>query len=341
MINDNKSLAEEQEKAIKIIDGVHSEGEPVSATKDDNSGVFSEVMKKLGDAKDLYFGPYKVSELPYIVVDDGFHFYWNKQQLNDEGLFKVVGDKKNIVQAETGDPVAMDLSVTNLVVYQWIAIVLVLFAFIKVARKYKKEPTKAPRGFQNMMEIFVLFIRDEIVRPNIPSLKAANRLLPYFLGLFFFILVMNLLGLVPGGFSPTGSLAVTGALAITAFLVVNITAISVSGIKAWFHHLLGGAPWPLFFLMVPIEIAGMFIKPFALTIRLFANMTAGSAVILTFLGLLFYAQTLFIAPAVLGFLLFMLVLKTLVALLQAYIFTLLTAIFVGLAIGEHEHAEQH
>ena len=156
---------------------------------------------------------------------------------------------------------------------------LIILVFTIAGRRYKKNPNKAPHGIQNMIESVVVFIRDDIVSPNVNSESAARYLLPYHIGLFTFILLMNLLGLMPGGHTATGAIAVTGALAITAYFVINITAIKESGIGAWFKHLLGGAPWPLAPILVPIEIISMFVKPFALTIRLFANMTAGHVVL--------------------------------------------------------------
>jgi F-type H+-transporting ATPase subunit a len=160
---------------------------------------------------------------------------------------------------------------------------------------------------------------------------------------------MNLLGLVPGGHTATGALGVTGALALTALIIINATAIREIGIGNWFKHLLGGAPIWLAPIMIPIEIISMFTKPFALTIRLFANMTAGHVVLLSLVGLIFYFAKLNIgtavvlggiAPISIAFSVFMICLELLVAFLQAYIFTILTAVFTGLAIGEHSHHSQ-
>ncbi|HRI30640.1 MAG TPA: F0F1 ATP synthase subunit A, partial [Candidatus Kapabacteria bacterium] len=202
-------------------------------------------------------------------------------------------------------------------------------------------------GIQNLLEVLIVFIRDEVVAPNLPA-RPAKRLLPYFLSLFFFILILNIFGLMPGGHAATSALGTTIALALTAFLVVNYTAIKESGIGAWFHHLLGGAPAFLAPIMVPIEIMGIFTKPFALAIRLFANMTAGHVALLALVGIIFYFKQLFGAsvgysvtvPSVL-FSVFVLCLELLVAFLQAYVFTMLTAVFTGLAVGDHSHDEEH
>lgn len=311
-----------------------------SAHNEENQDVFTSLLNELGDHAGFYIGPHKISELPVILIDNGLHVYSSPTKMIEAGVYTVKGHGEIVRTSDGGKP-ALDLSITNLVVFQWIAILILTFIFTRVGKKYKKEPTKAPSGFQNIVETFVLYIRDEVVRPNIPSLKTADKLLPYFLGLFFFILVLNLIGLIPGGHTATGAIPVTLALAITAFFVINITAMRVSGVGNWFKHLTGGAPWYLWVIMIPIEIVGLFIKPFALTIRLFANMSAGHIVLFSLLGLLFFFGNILLAPAIVGFSIFIYFLELLVAFLQAYIFTMLTAIFVGLAIGEHSHEEAH
>lgn len=302
------------------------------------SDVFSQLYSQLGDHYGMILGPYHVTDLPYIFYDEGqFHFYPSTKAMEADG--KYIMHHHHPVRASDHQPPALDLSITNLIFFQFIAMAVLAFMFIKTGLKYKKNPDKPPRGFQNLIETVILYIRDEIVRPNLPTLQVADRLLPYFVALFFFILTLNLFGLIPFGHTSTGSIAVTCGLAITAFLVINYTAIRESGIGAWFKHLLGGGPWWLAPLMIPIEIMSMFIKPFALTIRLFANMSAGHIVLLSILGLLFYFGTLLISPAIVGFSVFIYFLELLVAFIQAYVFTMLTAIFVGLAIGEHAHNE--
>lgn len=317
----------------------HSENTESAAHTEAEPNVFISLLNELGDHAGFYVGPYKVSELPVILVDGGLHVYSSPTSMAEAGVYTVNGHHQIVRTSDGGSP-ALDLSITNLVVFQWIAILLVLGIFGKIGSKYKKEPTKAPSGFRNAMEVLVLYVRDEVVRPNIPGQKTADSLLPYFLGIFFFILVLNLLGLMPGGHTATGAIPVTLALAITAFFVINITAMKVSGVGAWFKHLTGGTHWALWAIMVPIELIGLFVKPFALTIRLFANMSAGHIILFSLLGLLFFFKNIFLSPAIVGFSIFIYFLELLVAFLQAYIFTMLTAIFVGLAIGEHGHHEE-
>lgn len=312
----------------------HDEGE---------SNVFIEILGELSDHDSFTVGPYKLFDLPKIYIDNGFHYYPNYEAVEQSGLYEVHNHHGHheVINKSTGEPPQLDLSITNFVMFQWLAIIPLLFIFGAVGRKYNKNPKKAPSGLQNLIEVFYLYIRDEVVRANIPSRKAADNLQPYFLALFFFILFMNLLGLLPGGHTATGSVSTTAALAITSFFVINITAISVTGIKHWFAHLLGGAPWYMAPIMVPIEIAGLIIKPFALTIRLFANMTAGHVVLFALLGLLFFFNTLLLSPAITGFSIFIYALELLVAFIQAYLFTVLTALFTGLAIGEHSEEHAH
>lgn len=312
----------------------------------DRGDIFMQLLGKLSDHDAFYFSGYKVFDLPKIYVDEGLDIYLNTNDAVASGKYLVEEQHghKQIVKSSTGLPPAIDLSITNFVLFEWFAIIICAFVFKIVSGKYKKSPGKAPKGFQSAIEATVLYVRDEVVRPNISSRVTADFLLPYFMSLFFFILTMNLIGLLPGAHTPTGAIAVTATLAITAFFVINITAMRMSGVGAWFKHLLGGAPWWLFPIMVPIEIIGLLVKPFALTIRLFANMTAGHVIILSLLGVLFFFNTVALSPAITAFSLFIYALELLVAFIQAYLFTILTAIFVGLAIGshgDHEHATEH
>lgn len=312
----------------------HGANEHAAESKGD---VFQELYKSLGDHYGLNLGPYHVADLPMIFYDEGLHIYPSVKSMEEAGRFTMHHHKP--VRASDHQPPQWDFSVTNLVFFQFLALFLLAIMFLRTGNKAKKNPSKAPKGFSNLLEVLILYVRDEIVRPNLPTIKVADKLLPYFVGLFFFILMLNLIGLIPFGHTATGTIAVTCGLAITAFITINITAIRESGIGAWFKHLLGGAPWWLFPIMIPIEILSMFIKPFALTIRLFANMSAGHIVLYSILGLLFYFSNILISPAIVGFSVFIYFLELLVCFIQAYVFTMLTAIFVGLAIGEHGHEE--
>ncbi len=314
---------------------MHDAHVPTAAEEQDVFGTL--LNQNMGDHHYLSFLGLGKLELPIILIDDGFHFYWNKEQMENDGLFTY--SHHHYVRAEDHEPPALDLSITSLVVFQWLTIILLVFAFRKATTHYKKNPNKAPKGFTNLIETLFVYIREEIVRPNVGGEHVASRLLPYFISLFTFILLSNLFGLVPGGHSPTGNIAVTGALALIAFVVINVTAMKESGVKAWFTHLLGGAPWWLSFIMVPIEILSLFTKPFALMVRLFANMTGGHVILLSLIGLIFFFESILVSPVTVLFSLFIYFLELLVAFIQAYVFTMLTAVFVGLAIGDHAHEE--
>lgn len=283
-----------------------------------------------------YFDAFHL-DLPVILYDDKFYFYPSMKTMNEKGIYKEVHHE--IVRAETGAPPKLDLSITSLVFYEWVGMLIILVGAFLAARKYRKREKHAPKGLQNVFEYVFFFVRDEIVLPTIPNFKLATQLTPYFIGLFLFILMMNMLGLFPGAHTPTGNIAVTGALAITAYFVINGSAIKEIGLWGWLKELSGGAPMYLLVIMVPIEIISMFTKPFALTIRLFANMTAGHVVILSLLGLIFLFQMIIVVPFISVFILFIYFLELLVVVIQAYIFTILTSVFVGLAISSH--AEEH
>lgn len=309
--------------------------------------IFNHLLSELGDHHELnlFWGTYDV--LPAVFFDGGqFYAYPNMHSMESAGVFHVV--KGHPVRVSDGKSPTFDFSVTNLVVVQWIAIILFAILWKMATRRYKSAPNSAPKGLQNAFEALVVYIRDEIVRPNVGTDRVTKAFLPYFLSIFFFIMIMNYIGLFPGMHAATGAVGVTAAFALTAFFVTNYIAIKEGGIGAWFHHLLGGAPVFLAPIMIPIEIIGLFTKPFALTVRLFANMTAGHVVLLSLAGLIFFFTKLFGSGAGYGvsvvsvlFSIFVYCLETLVCFLQAYIFTMLTAVFVGLALGDHKHEEAH
>ena len=240
--------------------------------------------------------------------------------------------------------IELDLSPTKHVVFLLLASVLLLVWAIRSARTYKK--SKVPKGMTNVLEVLVIFIRDEVAITNMGP--AGLRYVPYLLSTFFAILIMNLLGLIPYGATATGNIAVTAGLAIVAFVMIQVAAIRAQGFGHYLAHLTGGVHPMLWPIMIPIEIMGLFIKPFALCIRLFANMTGGHIVILALIGLVFLFQSYAIGVGSVLFTVAIMLLEILVAFIQAYIFVMLTSIFMGLGMqsghddahgGEHaEHA---
>lgn len=305
-----------------------------------NSNVFEQVFSNLGDHSGFYIANYHVCDLPIVLLDRGIHIYCNKEAMLADNMYTEVNHE--IVRTSDGVAPTLDLSITNLVVFQWIAVLFILFVFYKITRRNKLSPSKPPKGFlANATEKIIIYIRDEVVSPNFADKNIANSLSFYFVATFIFILVVNLVGLVPGSHTATGAIPVTAALAIVAFFVINGAAIKYSGIKSWFKHLLGGAPLALAPLMIPIEILGLVIKPFSLTIRLFANMTAGHIILFTLLALLFLFHNIVLSAVIVPFSVFLYILELLVAFIQAFVFTMLVAIYTGQSVGEHSRHGQH
>ncbi|EGD35099.1 MULTISPECIES: F0F1 ATP synthase subunit A [unclassified Capnocytophaga] len=227
----------------------------------------------------------------------------------------------------------LDFSITKNVVVLFLIAIFMFLAFTALARSYKKNP-KAPKGFANLLETLVVFVRDDIAIPNIGG-KKYERYMPYLLTVFFLILLGNLLGLVPiiSG-TLTNDIVFTGTLALLTFLITTF-----SGNGNYWKHIFAtpGVPMWLAPIMIPVEVIGMLTKPFSLMIRLFANITAGHIIILSLIGLIFTFKTLLVSPVSVGFALFISILELLVAFIQAYVFTLLSALFIGGAVAEEHH----
>jgi F-type H+-transporting ATPase subunit a len=225
----------------------------------------------------------------------------------------------------------LDLSITKYTVYMWLAAALLLLILLPMARRRGG----VYHGLFNAFEALIVYVRDEIVYANIGR-EDGRPYVPFIATLFFFILFMNLLGLVPYGGTPTGNLAVTGVLALFSMIVIEISGIVANGPVRYAKSLVPeGVPLFLAPIMIPIEIIGHFAKPFALMIRLFANMTAGHVVILSMLGLIFLLKAWLVVPISVGFALFIFLLELLIAFIQAYIFSVLTAVFINLSRHPH------
>ncbi len=269
-------------------------------------------------------------------VHEGFALFHEKVYFTDEN--------GELQFDEHGHPVNkaifLDLSITKNTAGLFFALFLVCLIFLSVAKAYKTNFNKAPKGLQSFMEPLILFIRDEVAKPSIGH--RYHTFMPFLLTIFFFIWVSNLLGLIPflGGLNITGTLSVTVVLATVVFVIT-----SINGNKHYWGHLLWppGVPVPIKFILVPIEIAGIFIKPLVLMIRLTANITAGHIIILAFVSLIFIfgqqseAAGYGIGVGSLLFMIFMNFIELLVAFLQAYVFTLLAAIYFGAAVEEAHH----
>jgi F-type H+-transporting ATPase subunit a len=233
----------------------------------------------------------------------------------------------------------LDFSITKNVLFIFLVTGIMIWLFISIAKQYKKNPDKAPKGAQSLFEPIIVFIRDDIAKENIPH--HYEKYLPYLLNVFFFIWFLNMMGMVPFSGNVTGNIAVTASLAILTLLITNFSAN-----KTYWHHIFWFPGVPVFIkpIMFIVEFIGVFTKPFALTIRLFANMTAGHMVIISFISLIFIFGKLGTIPAVgfatslvsIIFSLFIDLIELFIALLQAYIFTMLSALFIGQAV-ETEH----
>ena len=285
--------------------------------------------------------------LPVILYskEKGLNVFSSKQitdghiykgfKLEEEGDLK--GKIVNVNEAGIADEknLPLDLSITKTVFGLMSAAIIGLVIFLTLARSYKKTGISHPKGIQSFLEPVVLFIRDDIAIPNIGH--KYEKYMPYLLTAFFFILINNLMGLIP--FPPPFGANVTGNIAVT-FLLASCTFIitQLSGNKSHWKHVFAtpGVPFWLLPIMIPVELIGLISKPFALMIRLFANMLAGHIVILSLICLIFIFDSLALAPVSIFFVIFMDFMELLVAFLQAYIFTLLSALFISLAVQE-EH----
>lgn len=240
----------------------------------------------------------------------------------------------------------LDLSITKNVFTLLLISALMLFVFISIANAYKRKPGQAPKGMQSFFEPLIVFVRDDIARPSIG--KKYERYMPYLLTVFFFIWIGNLLGLIPifpGGANFTGNIAVTMTLAAMTFAITTFT-----GNGHYWRHIFAmpGVPIPILIILTPIEIMGMFLKPVVLMIRLFANMMAGHIIALSFFALIFIfgkggeaaGAGYGVSIGSIAFTVFMGALELLVCFLQAYVFTMLSAIYFGSAIEEHHHPNE-
>lgn len=331
----------------KMADSAHSE----HGEKEFNASEL--ILEHIADSHDWHLWGHTSVHLPVILkTDKGFEFFSSGKFNHGHDAFTgkhytykmehehiMVVDDKGIVNEEASHSI-IDFSITKNVMSMFLSIVILVLIFTSVASAYKKREGKAPKGFQSLIEPIIIFVRDEIAKPNLGYKYA--RFMPFLLTIFFFIWVNNLLGLVPffpGGANLTGNIAFTVVMGVITFIVTN-----VNGNKSyWKHVFLPHVPWWLYPIMIPVEIIGVLSKPFALIVRLFANITAGHIIVLSLICLIFIFKSLAIAPVSVAFVLFMDVLELLVAFLQAFIFTMLTALFIGTAVSEEhaEHSEGH
>jgi len=253
-----------------------------------------------------------------------------------EGKIKVVNEDGSV--NEEASKKILDISVTKNVASMFFTVFLLIVIFVGVARAYRKTGvTSAPKGFQSFIEPIILFVRDEIAKPYLGHHYA--RFMPFLLSVFFFIWINNMLGLVPffpGAANVSGNIAFTMTLALFTFVIVN-----VNGKKGYWEHIfwMPGLPTPMKIFLAPIELLGVFIKPVSLMIRLFANITAGHILVMSLICLIFIFKSVAASAIAVPFAVFIYTIELLVAFLQAFIFTMLSALYIGMAIEEHHEEE--
>lgn len=292
--------------------------------------------------------------LPVILFDNGMHVFMASEFEHGEKLVEKGGQTyklyhSKIYKTDAAGTITYDadgrienekpwdFSITKNVASLFFTTAILFIMFIGLAKTYKNGPNNLPKGFARALEPLVIYVRDEMARPNIGD-KKYKQFMPYLLSVFFLIFLLNLFGLTPLGFNVTGSISVTVCLALFTFLYTNLKA----NADYWKHIFwMPGVPWPMKIVLAPIEVLGMFTKPFSLLIRLFANITAGHSVVFGLIAVGFVMKEALGAPAAvgIGFLLstFLVLLEILVAFLQAFIFTMLSSLFIGSAVQEHDH----
>lgn len=321
------------------------------------------ILEHIGDAYEWHIttiGETHIAiPLPVILLDEGRpvtfcsnHFHHGTESYNGYKI-ETTGDNKGKIVKVLNDgiitdknaAIPLDFSITKNTLTLFIVLFILCIVFISIARRYRKHTNEAPRGLQSMLEVLIVFIRDDIVKPAIGD-KKYERYMPYLLTLFFFIFFGNLLGLIPifpGGANLTGNIAITMVLALFTFIITSFSAK-----KSYWIHIINtpGVPWWLKFplpLMPIVELIGVVTKPFVLMVRLFANISAGHIIALGFFSLIFIFGEMNIGvgygASVISviFTIFMGLLELLVAFLQAYVFVLLSSLYFGMAIEEHAH----
>lgn len=329
------------------------------APQDPKEKVAAFIDHHLQDSHDFVFfsdekeGTHYGFSLPVILLDGGLKIFSSSKLHHGESVAEVDGNFYKLYHGKIYKTDAagtinydehhhptnvkpLDFSITKNVVSMLFVSILLLLMFTGLARSYKKGPI--PTGFGRVLEPLILFIRDEIAVPNIGE-KKYRKFMGYLLTVFFFVWLLNLLGMTPLGINVTGNIAITICLAAFTYIITQFSAN-----KEYWGHIfwMPGVPVPMKIILAPIEILGTLTKPFALLIRLYANITAGHVVIMSLIAMIFVGKNLAAdLPISLGLTLFISVIEILVAFLQAFIFTMLSSLFIGMAVQDHHHEEGH
>ena len=332
---------------------VAAEGHVANAEqKEGDFNVTETILEHIKDDHSWHLWGHTSIYLPVILkTSKGFEVFSSEKFVNEhhepvvyKGNFdyKLIEGKTKIVDAngnldEAASKQLWDLSITKNVASLFISVFILLVVLLSSAAAYKKTGVKtAPKGLQSFMEPIILFVRDEVAIPNIGA-KKAGKYMPFLLTIFFLILTNNFLGLIPffpGGANVSGNIAFTMTLAVCVFIVVNLSAN-----KSYWEHIfwMPGMHWSMKLFLAPIELIGVFTKPISLMIRLFANITAGHILVLSLICLIFIFKTVFASAIAVPFAVFIGMIELLVAFLQAFIFTMLAAMYIGMATEEHHH----
>lgn len=317
-----------------------------------DSGADEPILDVLGTVADHdYFKtPFGKIYLPRIILledasgSTSLELFSGTPSAIESGLFE---DVDHVLTPTNNAHIVIDFSITSHLVYFWLGMLLAVWLTVSMSRRYQKGVGRdvEPRGvLQNIFEVLFVFIRDDVARANIDDHKS-DKYVPYFFTMFMGIAFMNLFGLFPWAATATADLTVTATLAVITFFVTQF-----SGTKDYWGHIFWfpGVPTWVRAILTPVEILGVFTKPFALAIRLFANMLSGKIMIIAILGLIFIFADLFgpiggygISVVSVTLTVVLYALKVFVGLLQAYIFTLLSAVFIGMAAEDHHHSEEH
>lgn len=307
-------------------EGGHEEKEAFNASE--------VILHHVMDDHQWHLANWAVIPLPIIVYSSerGLEMFSSSNFYEHHNLVEYNGYKLEHNHITLNGNSVLDLSITKNVAMLLINAVLLILVFSSVAKGFSKNRGKAPKGAQSFFEPIILFVRDEIVKPNIPH--QYERFLPYMLTLFFFILFGNLLGLLPGAGNLTGNIAVTMTLAVLTFFITNF-----NGNKGYWGHIFWtpGVPLPLRIVILPVEIIGIFTKPFSLMIRLFVAITAGHIVLLSLICLTFIFGSIVVGFGSSLIVLFINLIELLVAGIQAYVFTMFSSMYIGMAVADHGH----
>lgn len=357
---DTATVATTEHEVVPHAEGTHAE----AGHGDAHFDAGAVIVEHVADNHQWHLFGHVALPLPVIAKTDkgieifsSAHFgHDGKEHYQGQNYIYAVKEGSLVIVDETGaenhEATAnlWDFSITKNTLAMFISMLLMLVIFISVAKAYTRNQGKAPKGLQSFMEPLILFIRDDVAKVSIGE-KRYMKFMPFLLTVFFFIWINNLMGLVPffpGGANVTGSISI--AMVLAAFVLI-ITFVVAN--KHYWQHIFAmpGVPVGVLFILTPIEILGLFLRPFVLMIRLFANITAGHIIALAFFSLIFIFGEMNvglgfgISIVSLAFTIFMTALELLVAFLQAYVFTLLAAIYFGAAVDEgheiHNHVDDH